>query len=281
MLCNSCKNKTSTERCQSKALKNLQFCGKHVKSKKPRLWSDVNQVGEGVKKIQKVWRGWIVRYVLSLAGPGVLKRSLCHNSEDVVTSEEKVHPSDYFAFHEDGKVFWFDIKSIFQLSINQLKPTNPYTRQEISIDARKRLKECIYYREVRQLPLFHDPLYLTDPDKVFTMRWMMISQMLEENLFIEVNPIFFTALNRTQVWEFTALLRDLILVWAKEHNNVHSRRNIYYIWVQTCWRRLTMEITTDAKTIYHYVGACLLKMMKDCKRPHDICFKILSARYNL
>lgn len=280
MLCNSCKNKNSTERCGSPALKNLQFCGKHVKSKSPRLWSVVNSAGDSAVKIQKVWRGWIVRYLHDLSGPGVLKRSLCHNEDDVITAEDKVHPSDYFAFHEDGKVFWFDIKSIFQLSINELKPTNPYTRQELSLDTRKRLKECIYYRELRRLPLFHDPLYLTDRDKLFTMHWMMISQMLEENLFIDINPLFFTALNRTQLWEFTALLRDLILVWAKEHNGIHSRRNIYYIWIQACWRRQTMEIA-DTMQVCRYLGACLLKILKDCKRPYDICFKLLSARYNL
>ena len=108
MLCNSCKNKNSTERCGSPALKNLQFCGKHVKSKTPRLWSVVNSAGDSAVKIQKVWRGWIVRYLHDLSGPGVLKRSLCHNEDDVITAEDKVHPSNYFAFHEDGKVFWFD-----------------------------------------------------------------------------------------------------------------------------------------------------------------------------
>ena len=280
MLCGSCKNKTSNERCPSKALKNLQFCGKHAKSKNPRLWADVNPVAESAIKIQKIWRGWFVRYLLDMAGPGVLKRSLCHNEEDVITSEEKVHPFNYFAFHEDGKVFWFDIKSIFQLSLDKLKPINPYTRQELSLETRKRMKECIYYREVRLLPLFYDPLYLTDSDKVLAMRWTMISQMLEESLFIDINPMFFIALNRTQLWEFTAMLRNSLLLWAKEHKNVHSRRNIYYVWAHSCWRRQTLEAATP-KQVCHYLGGCLLKILKDCKQPYEVCFKILSARHSL
>lgn len=280
MLCNSCKNKTSNERCSAKALKNLSFCGKHAKSKTPRLWSAVNSIDDSAVKIQKIWRGWIVRYILDLAGPGVLKRSLCHNTEDVVTSEEKVRPSNYFAFHEDGKVFWFDIRSIFQLSLAKLQPENPYTRCPLTLDTRKRLKECIYYRESRHLPLFHDPMHLTDMDKIFEMRWMMISQMLEESLFIDINPMFFVALNRTQLWEFTAFLRNNLMIWAREHKNVHSRRNIYYLWIHTCWRRQTLEISTT-KQVCHYLGACLLKILKDCKRPHDVAFKILSARHSL
>lgn len=280
MLCNSCKNKTSTERCSAKALKNLSFCGKHAKSKNPRLWSAVNSTGDSAIKIQKIWRGWIVRYILRLAGPGVLKRSLCHNTEDVVTSEEKVHPFDYFAFHEDSKIFWFDIRSLFQISIAKLQPENPYTRCPLTLDTRKRLKEAIYYRESRLLPLFHDPLYLADMDKIFEMRWMRVSQMLEESLFIDINPMFFIALNRTQLWEFTALLRDKLLLWAKEHKNVNSRRNIYYLWIHTCWRRQTMEIA-DTKQVCRYLGACLLKILKDCKSPYDVAFKILSARHSL
>lgn len=280
MLCGSCKNKTSNERCGSPALKNLTFCGKHAKSKNPRLWSVVNSADDSAVKIQKIWRGWIVRYLLDMAGPGVLKRSLCHNTEDVITSDEKVHPLNYFAFHEDDKIFWFDIKSIFQISLAKLQPENPYTRQKLSLETRKRLKEAIYYRESRRLPLFHDPLYLNDADKVFEMRWMRISQMLEESLFIDINPMFFIALNRTQLWEFTAILRDKLLLWAKEHRNVNSRRNIYYLWVHTCWRRQTLEVA-DTKKVCQYLGACLLKIMKDAKQPHDLCFKILSARHSL
>jgi len=280
MLCNSCKNKTSAERCGSPALKNMTFCGKHAKTKNPRIWSVVNPVGDSAVKIQKIWRGWVVRHILALAGPGVLNRSVRNNTEDVITAEEKVHPFNYFAFEEDGKVYWFDVRSIIQISISKLQPENPYTRCPLTLDTRKRLKEAIYYREFRLLPLFHDPLYLTDMDKVFEMRWMMISQILEEHLFIDVNPMFFVTLNRTQLWEFTALFRDSLLNWAKEHSSVHSRRNIYYVWIHTCWRRQTLEVATP-KQVCHYLGGALLKILKDLKQPHDLCFKLLGARYSL
>jgi hypothetical protein len=215
-----------------------------------------------------------------LAGPGVLKRSVCHNTEDLVTLEEKIHPAHYFAFEEEGKIFWFDIRSLFQITLAKLQPENPYTRCRLTLDTRKRLKEAIYYREGRLLPMFHDPLYLKDIDKVFEMRWMLISQMLEEHLFIDVNPMFFIALNRTQLWEFTAILRESLLVWAKEHKSIHSRRNIYYVWIHTSWRRQSMEIAST-KQVCYYLGGALLKILKDTKAPGDICFKILGARHSL
>ena len=280
MLCNACRNKHSNERCLSRALLNLQFCGKHAKAKHPKLWVDSESEVNAATTIQKIWRGWIIRKYLELAGPGVLKRSICHNTEDVITMEERIHPFEYFAFKEGEKIFWFDIKSLFQISIGSLKPLNPYTRQEICCDTRKRLKECIYYRQTRRLPLVHDKLYFTDKEKVFNMRWTTIVQMLEEHLFIEVDPIYFTSLNRTQLWEFTALLRADFLAWAQEHNTLHSRRTLYYVWLNTCWKRQTLTIDSP-ENIASFVGAVLLRILKDSKQPSDVCFRILTALHSL
>jgi len=280
MLCSACKNKRSTDRCTSKALKNLQFCGKHAKTKDPKLWAQVNEVDDQITKIQKVWRGWIVRHLLRLAGPGVLKKSVRHNEEDVVTYETFIHPMNYFSFEEDSKVYWFDIRTIFQLCIAELEPTNPYTRSKLTLDTRKRMKEFVFHRGFRNLPLFHDTAYLQTPEKLFSMRWMVISQMIEESLSIDVNPMFFIALNSTQLMEFTALLRQLIYIWAREHRTLHSRRNMYHFWISDLFRRQLLGDLSSKQTC-HYLGGVLLKILKDSKTPHDMCFKILSARYNL
>jgi hypothetical protein len=282
MLCSSCKNSKSTERCPAPALKNLLFCGKHAKVSKPRLWAEANPTGPQAILIQKIWRGWIVRYRMNLAGPGVLNRKICHNEEDVITyiERDKIHPFDYFGFHEDDKVFCFDVRSLFQLSIDKLQPENPYTRQQLSLDTRKRLKNVIYRRGIRRLPLFYDRMYDADEEKLFNMRWMMISQFLEEHLFVDLNPMFFTALNRTQLWEFTGLLRNNLMIWAKEHKDQNSRRILYYIWINMCWKRQTLSIESEQQ-VCQYLGKALLKMLMDAKNPYDVCFKILSARHSL
>jgi len=282
MLCSACRNKTSTERCPSKALKNLLFCGKHAKSKNVRLWAEVNSVGDHATLIQKVWRGYRIRSLIRLAGPGVLCRKDCHNEEDFFTCEEreKVHPMNYFGLTESGKLYWFDIRSIFQWSVENLKPTNPYTKQDLSLDDRKRMKECVYRRELTPLPLFHDVSYTLNRDKLYAMRWIMISQFLEEQLFEEFNPMNFAVLNRTQVWTFTQLLRDQMLIYARRHKSVHSRRNMYYVWLANCFRRQTFDIAT-AHSVLMYLGGTILRILKDCKDPHEICFEILSARHRL
>lgn len=280
MLCTSCKNKSSNERCLSPALKNLQFCGKHAKAKNPRIWSVVNSTGRHAILIQKIWRGWIVRHILKLAGSGVLKRSICNNEEDVVTFESKVHPFDFFSFEEDGFVYWFDAKTLLQITINHIKPSNPYTRKEMSIETRKRFKEFIVHRRFWHRTLFHEPSYIRDQDKLLFMYWVTICQILEENIFIEVNPTMFLLLNQAQLWTFVGVLRHVLLMWAKEHKTPHSPRNFYYIWIHNCWKYQTYSLEPIKPTLIT-VGKTLLKILEASKHNYEVCFKIVSALHSL
>jgi len=278
MLCNACKNTKSTERCSAKALKNMSFCGKHAKAKNPKIWKEQNH--NVAIKIQKIWRGFNVRRCMKLRGPGVLNRKVRHNDEELFTFADNVHPENYFAFEEDGKNYWFDFRTIYQICSENLSPVNPYTRKHIDHITRQRLRELAYYREMRLLPLYHNALYSQDRDKVLANRWICICQHLEEFQQDEVNPLLFTELNRTQLWEFTALLRASMLSWAREHNKPHSRRNIYFIWITNCWRRQSLEVDS-AKNVTFYLGGTILKILKDCKITNEVCFQILGARYGL
>ena len=89
MICASCKNKTTLERCPSQAIKGLLFCGKHAKTKVKRLWADLNNGKKYAILLQKVWRGYFIRKRLKLAGEGVLNRKDCHNTEELVTLDDK------------------------------------------------------------------------------------------------------------------------------------------------------------------------------------------------
>jgi hypothetical protein len=37
------------------------LCGKHVKSKYPRLWNVVNNIDKNVILISKIWKGYFIR----------------------------------------------------------------------------------------------------------------------------------------------------------------------------------------------------------------------------
>jgi hypothetical protein len=204
---------------------------------------------------------------------------VCHNDDDLITCDGKseVHPFDYFAITENDKVFWFDLRSIFQWSVQTLQPSNPYTKTPLDNETRQRLKESIYYREVSKAPLFHDQAVTQDLEKLFDMRWVLISQIMEENLFTEIDPMLILGINRIQFWELTGIIRTLMTHWKDLPK--FSKRYQYYQQINTCWRD-QVAITNRAKVAY-YIGGVILNILKDSKRPYDICFMILSARARL
>jgi hypothetical protein len=246
----------------------------------PRLWVDTDDRSIAAFRIQKVWRRYRVQYRLRLQGIGILSRSKCHNEEDLVTCEEsnRIHPGNYFSFEEEGKLYCFDFRTIYAWSLEKLKPTNPYTRKELTIETRKRLKEIAYLRSKTALGLFHDADRPNDYEKVFEDHWILIGQYIEENLFEEINLGLLLNLNRTQFWLFSSYMCESLLIWASEKKD--TRRDLYYTWMRYCLRKQTLEIRGNTNVAY-YVANTLLKILKDCKQPYEVCFQIMSARMRL
>ena len=205
----SCQNISSTDRCRAVAITGIQFCGKHVKVKNPRIWTEVNNVIPKVILIQKIWRGFNIRNRISDCGPGVLKRSLCHNDEEMITMESKdrQYPLNYFSFEEGGKVFWFEVDSIAKCVFDKMGSMNPYTRQPITLETRRRLRRVCFR------------LKLPRPTNVSKI-WIHVCQILEENGFEEMNPMIFESLNKTQFYVFLSLLKtDLEAISAETPNH--------------------------------------------------------------
>jgi hypothetical protein len=279
--CHSCKNKTSTEQCTAKPLNGFIFCKRHLKVKKHRLWEEVNNVDGNIRLIQKIWRGYTVRNYLKVAGVGVLKRSLCHNDEELITGEEKEKqdPFDYFSFEENGKIWWFDVRSLYELSMKNIKLTNPYTKQDISIETRKRLREICILRKLRGMKLFQSEIEQSLEEKL-TMYWTTICQQLSENHFDDVNPIHFISLSRNQLWVFTDMLRVDTQVWAAEHKSIHSRRNKFCWLMRQCLKYQLIYISNIPACSYQVCRA-LTRILRECKDPYPVCFMIASALYRL
>lgn len=278
--CMSCKSKISTERCTSKTLRGLEFCGKHVRVKNPRLWHDVNNIVPKITKITKIWRGYSIRKQLELAGPGVLKRSLCHNDEELVSGDEKdkLHPLLYFAFEENNKVWWFDIRTLCQCLNQKLHPENPYTRQPLTIDVRKRLRSLYNLRQRSGLPIKYDTV--KPPMEILcNERWMRISQIIEENGFYDINPQLFTTLNRTELYILLMLMIGDCVGWVAEHKGRDSRRTKYLFCLQNLAKKRS-AMTSQLEYSY-CVSGMFLSILNDCVDPYTICFMIMSAMYRL
>ena len=117
-------------------------------------------------KIQKVFRGSLLRDCNYLRGPAFLKRSLCNNEQDFLTGDdmEKVDSDQFISYKaKDGFVYGFDMLSLNNLRLHAIESNpnlpinairNPYTRQPIpSAVFRKmrmivRLSRVIYKKKI-------------------------------------------------------------------------------------------------------------------------------------
>lgn len=89
-------------------------------------------------KIQKTFRGWLVRQSFKLRGLAYKKRSLCVNDSDFITLEPLSEiPYELFYSYKDGKDFTygFNLTSLMQLIRNKTPLKNPYNREQIPDNA--------------------------------------------------------------------------------------------------------------------------------------------------
>jgi len=224
------------------------YCGMHMRTKRVRSWITSGAL-RGITKFQAIIRGGNVRAYNQLAGPGVIDRRVCNNDSDVVSCEDKcdVHPSNYFSVEEEGKVWWFDQRTIFQWSQKDLEIQNPYTRTRFSKEDTCRLRRIVRYRKRLRKPLYHEG----QPTLVSTIemrdnRWLRVCQILREFDF----PIHHEHFISLSYPEIVALVNSLIQdtrCWTdshtqKYHTILRNLRNIMHTY--NTERHLSLDIST-------------------------------------
>jgi len=277
MKCLSCKNKTSNERCKNDALNGLEMCGVHIKTKNPRSWIVVNNIHKKVTLISKIWKGYFVRKQLELAGPGVIKRKECSNEEELTTFDSiaSVYPLDYFGFVENSKIYGFNIKTIIQI-LNE-NAQNPYTRQPLTIDTRKRLRQIYSYRIRNKIPVYFENSPRVPPNLIHHKRWLHVCQIIEENGFFDTQPNFFTGLSKIQLYTLVNLIFNDVRLWSMEHKN--TRRSVYVFWLRNTIRKYQIQPSTEEYS--STVAGILALILYDCANPYPMCFIIMSALFRL
>ena len=276
--CLACKNKTSTERCNSAPITGLAYCGTHARSKNPRIWSVVNDIDKRVIQISKVWRGYRIRRLLKLAGPGVLKRSVCHNEEELVLLEDRhsVHPLNYFAFEDGGMVWWFDVRSMIGCLNSALVPTNPYTRQPLGIDARFRLRMLYKYRVNNRLPTVYSPVPKRPLHDLIQCQWMRVCQILHENGFEDAHPNTFAGIPAAMsLYYFLMLMRAEMTDIARTHPKCSRYRRFASI------LRREMETFGLTGAPHLQIATALIIMLNDVGDAFPVCAAIVRSAAGL
>ena len=278
MSCLACKNKSSVDRCTSKALTNLPYCGRHMRCRKVNQWiTGVPGTLRRLVMLQSCVRGFLARIPIRLAGAGVLKRSLCHNDEEIITMDGKteVHPHDYFSVEEGGKVYWFDQRTMIQWSQKELDIRNPYTRGILSAQDTSRLRKIWNYRQKNGLQLYHDgqrtPMSVQERRD---NRWLRIAQILREFGY-DVHHENFISLDIPQFVIFVnALTEETRWKYFEGHDPKIHR---YHMWLKNI--RNVVYTYTSTTQLSSDVAALILTIMYEIRDLDDFVFLVCSAYY--
>jgi hypothetical protein len=278
MSCLACKTKVSLERCEAKALTNLAYCGRHMRCKRTNSWvSKHAALLRYIVKFQAHCRGFIARRILRLAGKGVLRRGACHNDTEIVTLEEKtdVHPHDYFSIEEDGKVWWFDQRSMFQWSQKELEIRNPYTRSLLSKDDTRRLRELMIYRRRRGLSLYHIGQQ-TPMDEIEKRdnRWMRIAQILREHEY-DIHHEHFISLDFPKLFLLINTLTEDTRWWHAQSKDATLQK--YHLWLKNM--RNVMSTYTSMTHLSRDIAGILLTVFYEVNGVNEFAYYLFSA-YN-
>jgi hypothetical protein len=242
--------------------------------KRTRLWYDVNPwILRSIVRIQSLWRGHSVRIRMELAGPGVLKRESCHNEDELTTCVPKTrqNPLDYFGLLENGTLYWFDQRTILQWTHTNQYVLNPYTRQPLSIDSLRRLRELSHKRSCSKVPLYHSQSVIprTLPERR-DMRWLRVCQILQENGIKSIRFEHFASMTEDHIEGFLNFLREDIRWWVSQSQ---GRRRKYYMWIATfrLWSyRDDTQMNCD-------LAGILLAILMDLKQNTSVAEMIRNA----
>lgn len=176
-------------------------------------------------KIQAVFRGHIQRWLLSLCGPAVMKRSLCTNDCDFVTLDEihTISPLQFFSYTDSvGFVYGFDIVSLKQMITTSV--LNPYTRREIPSKCLNDIETIFGFHKIMGTELLLPEIY-TPPSQRKTIEFRTLT------LFQNIDALgnysdcqWFLSLRMSQLSLFLRELKDLFNY--RLHLTIEQKREI-------------------------------------------------------
>jgi len=174
-----------------------------------------------VIKLQRLFRGFIIRKMFKLRGSVVFKnREQCVNKEDFLTMDSlnKISPIDFFSFEDDDKhIYGFHIMSIYNLIKNNDNILNPYTRKELNEDIITNIYKIIKICKIMKIPIDiviqNENCDLSVKRKI-EMRTIEIFQTIN-SLGNYSEPRWFLNLSKNELYKFT---RELFDIWNYRAN---------------------------------------------------------------
>ncbi len=174
-----------------------------------------------VIKLQRLFRGFIIRKMFKLRGSVVFKdRDKCVNKEDFLTMDSlnKISPIDFFSFEDDDKhIYGFHIMSIYNLIKNNDHILNPYTRKELNDNIITNIYRIIKICKIMKIPIdiiIQNDNYDLSVKRKVEMRTIEIFQTIN-SLGNYSEPRWFLNLSKNELYKF---IRELFDIWNYRAN---------------------------------------------------------------
>lgn len=179
-------------------------------------------------KIQKIYRGYIIRKFFYLHGPSVFNKK-CLNDNDFLTFQ-KISEIPFYQLYtykdKDNFIYGFDICSIYNMLKDNEYTKNPYNRNDLPVDTLKNIKKIIRLTKKLNYPLNivikSDTENLSD-EKKLELDALSTFQIIDEMGFItDSNWLINLSRNRCIMY-----IRELDDVWNyRAQLNLQTKQEI-------------------------------------------------------
>ena len=235
-------------------------------------------------KIQKIFRGLLVKKYNDLHGPACMNRKLCTNSDDFVSMEpiEEINFNQFISYKDkDEFIYGFDINSLHNLFLktgNEIK--NPYNRNLIPEYVFKNIRSLIRLGKILKINInlkFEDDSKNVSSEKAIELRALTLFQNID-SLGNYSNANWFISLNRNQLIKF---IRELMDIWNyRAQLPVQTKRNIYPP-LGDPFRNLSIQYVNMELNLWNIKKVLLEVMEKLVNSGVDKDSKALGAYYVL
>lgn len=167
-------------------------------------------------KIVKLWRNYLYKVIKNTQGPARLKRKICNNPEDFLTTENinEIDPFYFFSYKDtDNFIYGFNLQSIKQL-IDKNQYFNPYNRSKISNEILDVVKTRIKYNKFIGYNIQHcidneNNNIVSNNNTIIKNKTLLLFQYIDTlGYYTDIN--WFLNLNRSKIIRF---IRELYDIW--------------------------------------------------------------------
>jgi hypothetical protein len=235
-------------------------------------------------KIQKIFRGRLVKKYKDLHGPASMNRKLCTNSDDFVSMEpvEEINFHQFISYKDkDEFIYGFDINSLHNLFLktnDDIK--NPYNRNLIPESLFKNIRSLIRIGKILNINIklnFDDDTKNVSSEKAIELRALTLFQNID-SLGNYSNANWFLSLNRNQLIKF---IRELMDIWNyRAQLPIQTKRNICPP-IGDPFRNLSIQYINVEQNLWNVKKVLLEVMEKMINSGVDKDNKALGAYYVL